>query len=217
MSSTKEIANPGPLPISLGGVRVRFDPTIGFQTNPVLQAPLFLASSEQIGFQIPWELQGQFIANFTVTNDALSVSAAASAALRPFAPALFPMGREPQAAAIIAATGELAAAKRVRGMASRPVHRGESVSLYGTGFGPVSNQPNTGAVALSDPQSLTLTVPIVTVGGVPARVTFSGLAPGTVGVYRVDFDVPNAGAGDAVPVVLRIGDGTSNTVTIAVE
>ena len=60
--------------------------------------------------------------------------------------------------------------------------------------------------------------PTVTIGGVPASVSFSGLAPGYFGLYQVNAQVPaNAPTGNAVPVVLTIGGVSSNTVTIAVQ
>ena len=65
---------------------------------------------------------------------------------------------------------------------------------------------------------MSTSTPVVTIGGVPAAVTFSGLAPGFVGLYQVNAEVPaNARTGDAVPVALTIGGVTSNTVTIAVQ
>jgi len=58
----------------------------------------------------------------------------------------------------------------------------------------------------------------VTIGGVPATVSFAGLAPGFVGLYQVNVEVPEAApSGSSVPVVLSIGGAASNTVTIAVE
>jgi uncharacterized protein (TIGR03437 family) len=58
----------------------------------------------------------------------------------------------------------------------------------------------------------------VTIGDRPATVSFSGLFPGSVGLYRVDVQVPaDASSGDAIPLVLTIGDVTANTVTIAVR
>jgi uncharacterized protein (TIGR03437 family) len=48
-------------------------------------------------------------------------------------------------------------------------------------------------------------------------VNFSGLAPGFVGLYQVNVEVPaSTTAGDAVPLVLTIGGVTANPVTVAV-
>ena len=76
----------------------------------------------------------------------------------------------------------------------------------------------TGAGAVANPLSHTLTTPQVTIGGVPANVLFSGLAPNFVGLYVVTLQVPaGAPTGHSVPVVLTIGGIQSNTVTVAVE
>lgn len=83
----------------------------------------------------------------------------------------------------------------------------------------MTNQPAPGAPAPgSPPYSETTTTPIVMVGGAPATVLFSGLAPGLVGAYQINASVPTESAkGDSVPVGLSIAGVTSNTVTIAVR
>jgi minor extracellular serine protease Vpr len=101
---------------------------------------------------------------------------------------------------------------------SRPALRGEYIEIYATGLGQVSRlqgdgqpKPPTSAPAIS-------ALPTVTIGGAPATVTFSGLAPGAVGLFQINAMVPpSAAAGDAIPVVIAIGAETSNTVTIAVR
>jgi uncharacterized protein (TIGR03437 family) len=58
----------------------------------------------------------------------------------------------------------------------------------------------------------------VTIGGVPVVPSFAGLAPGWVGLYQVNVEVPpNAPVSDAVPVVVSVGGVTSNQVTMAVQ
>jgi len=49
-------------------------------------------------------------------------------------------------------------------------------------------------------------------------VIFSGLAPGVAGLYQINVTIP-AGVtpGNAVPVILTVGNVQSNTVTIAVQ
>jgi uncharacterized protein (TIGR03437 family) len=61
-------------------------------------------------------------------------------------------------------------------------------------------------------------VPGVTVGGLPATVTWSGPMPGFPGVDQVNIHVPNdAQRATSVPLQMRVGSSTSNTVTIAVD
>ncbi|MGH8246429.1 MAG: hypothetical protein ACREUU_08350, partial [Gammaproteobacteria bacterium] len=84
------------------------------------------------------------------------------------------------------------------------------------GLGRVSHAPASGTAASTSPLSTTAMLPLVTIGGLPATVSFSGLAPGFVALYQVNAQLPaNAEAGDAAPVVLSIGGVASNTVTIA--
>ena len=101
---------------------------------------------------------------------------------------------------------------------SRPARPGEFVAIFATGLGPVEPPLATGAPASDDPLSVTTTLPQVTIGGVPATVTFSGLAPGFVGLYQINVEIPaGAPSGGAVAVVVTIGGVQSNVVTIAIE
>jgi hypothetical protein len=52
--------------------------------------------------------------------------------------------------------------------------------------------------------------------GRSAQVTFSGLAPGFIGLYQINLVVPQGIGGDVV-TILRVGDATSNPVTINVR
>jgi len=58
----------------------------------------------------------------------------------------------------------------------------------------------------------------VTIGGVPAAVTFAGLASGYAGLYRVDLVIQDAAPkGNASPLLLSIGGSAANPVTIPVN
>jgi uncharacterized protein (TIGR03437 family) len=180
-------------------------------------APLFFVSPSQVNLQIPWELAGQSQASVLATVGAV-LSNQQAVSLAPFAPGIFTLSGagSSQGTVVIGGTPLFAAPPSVPG--SRPVHPGEFILIYCTGLGAVSNQPATGMVAQASPVSVTIATPTVTIGGIVAHVSFSGLAPGAVGLYQVNVQVPvGAPAGDAVPVILSIGGVTSNTVTIAVQ
>ena len=102
---------------------------------------------------------------------------------------------------------------------SAPAQPGEFLLIFCTGFGPVQPEVQSGQIApTAEPLARTVSLPMVNIAGIAADVTFSGLAPGFVGLYQVNVQVPeNAPTGDAVDVVLTIGGVTFNTVTIAVE
>jgi uncharacterized protein (TIGR03437 family) len=61
----------------------------------------------------------------------------------------------------------------------------------------------------------------VTLGGMVLPTTqydFAGLAPGFVGLYQVNKQVPTTfTTGSAVPLFITVGGVQSNTVTIAVQ
>lgn len=183
-----------------------------------IPVPLFFVSPTQINFQIPWELAGQTEASLTVLVGGLA-STPQIVRLSPTSPGLFAVDRtgSGQGAILISGSSEFAAPSgSVRGQAARPVRRAETISVYCTGLGPVTSQPTTGEPPAE--LSLTALTPEVTVGGVPAAATFSGLAPGFVGLYQVNVAVPqDAPTGSAVPVVLTMQGGRSNVVTIAIQ
>jgi uncharacterized protein (TIGR03437 family) len=65
---------------------------------------------------------------------------------------------------------------------------------------------------------MTIQTPTVTVGGQNAEILFSGLAPGSAGLYQVNARVPSGvAAGSSVPLQIQVGSAASNTVTIAVH
>ena len=194
-----------PLPTSLAGVSLEF--------SGGTPAPLYFVSGGQVNIQVPWELAGQSQASLTAFVNGLP-SPAQVVSLAPFDPGIFSTNAQ--------GTGQGAILDNSTYLlvdSTNPATAGSTyIQIYCTGLGPVTNQPADGAMALSDPLSWTTTTPTVTIGGIPATVVFYGLAPGYVGLYQVDALVPaTAPAGNAVPVVISMGDATSNKVTIAVQ
>ena len=135
-----------------------------------------------------------------------------------FAPGLFTTNGQGtgQASTVIANTATLVAPAGTTSD-SRPAKPGEYLSIYCTGLGATTNPPVLGGPSPSNPLASTSVTPVVTIGGVPATVIFSGLAPGFVGLNQVNVQVPDGVMpGDAVPLVLTQGGVVSNTATIAV-
>ena len=178
-----------------------------------IPAPILYASSSQLNLQVPWELQGMPTAPVTVTVTGNSISSE----LEPVSvgqndPGIFSLG---------APQGGQGAIENVAGAvvdANSPAHAGDYILIFATGLGMVTNPPATGAIALADPLSNLIGDRSATIGGVPAPVGFAGLAPGYIGLYQVNVQVPQGvAAGDNVPVVLSVGTGVSNSVTISVR
>jgi uncharacterized protein (TIGR03437 family) len=100
---------------------------------------------------------------------------------------------------------------------SAPANPGEFVSIFCTGLGQLKHPVADGNAGPSPPPE-TVLAPQVTMGNIPANVNFSGLAPGFVGLYQVNVQVPlNSPTGVAVPLVLTSGGVSSNAVTIAIQ
>ena len=197
----------GKLVTTLGGAKVTINGT------PV---PIFYSTPAQLGIQIPTDLTGS-TASIQVTANG-QTSAAQTINIGPLAPGLFSTNQSGhgQGAILIANTNTLAAPKgSIAGRDTRPAKPGEFITIFCTGLGQVTPLLPTGLPAKNN---TTVNAPSVTIDGAAAAVQFSGMAPGFVGLYQVNVQVP-AGARSAndLPVVLTISGMQSNIVTIAVS
>ena len=191
-----------PLPPALTGLSIR----IGGAS-----APLFYASGGQVNLQIPWDLAGQSAVNMAAALNGIT-GPAQTAQVAPFAPAIFAVNGLGTGQGVVTDTSYHTV------NLSNPATAGTVIQIYCTGLGAVTNPPASGNPASATTLSRTTTTPTITIGGIPAVVSFSGLVPGTVGEYQVNAQVPvGVAPGPAVPVVLSIGGATSNSVTIAAK
>lgn len=202
------------LPPTLNGVTV---------TLNGVKAPLFYVSPSQINAQVPWELTGQSQATLLVLGPDFT-SAPQVLTVSPVSPGIFIFTADGHGAVRNAFSPFQVAipAGMVPGVDSGPVAREGYISIYCTGLGTVSNQPGTGVAAPAFPNPLAETPikPMVEFGsgGIQVQAIFSGLAPGFVGLYQVDVQIPaNAPTGSAVPIRVLMGAQASNAVTIAIQ
>ncbi len=197
-----------PLPTMLAGTTADVN---GYSTA------FYYVSPTQLNLQIPYEVapaSGQSLVTLTVNNNGATV--AFSFYVSAGAPAIFTMNAQGTGqGAILNLSYQLVDA-------SNPAIPGTTyLQIYCTGLGAVSNAPADGVqiVALSNPlpPQTTITPQVHHWRRLAVTPTFSGLAPGFVGLYQVNALVP-AGitANSAVPVILSLGGVSSNTVTIAV-
>ena len=96
---------------------------------------------------------------------------------------------------------------------------GDTLVMYCSGLGGVDSAVTDGGSSPSDRLVRTVNPVTVTIGGVNAPVSFSGLAPGfAVGLYQVNVVVPaGVAAGSRVPLTVNIAGQTSPPVTIVVR
>lgn len=152
-----------PLPERLAGVEVLVSGR---------RARLHYVSDSQINFVVPLEAApgpAEIVVN-TRAGSSLPVPVN----LLNVAPAVFVMPGGLGAAAV-AGTGQLTS--------ERPAAGGEVLEIYATGLGAVRLNAATGLAETAEPVA-------ATIGGAPAPVLFSGLAPGWMGLYRVNVRVP---------------------------
>jgi uncharacterized protein (TIGR03437 family) len=58
---------------------------------------------------------------------------------------------------------------------------------------------------------------VVTVGGRPAAVQFSGLAPGFVGLYQVNVVVPPDAPTGVQPVIITVDGVASKSASVQIQ
>ncbi|MGA2039217.1 MAG: IPT/TIG domain-containing protein [Bryobacteraceae bacterium] len=101
----------------------------------------------------------------------------------------------------------------VSGDTSQRAQPGDTIILYGIGFGPVTTNLPAGQIA----QGLGNTLPTgsfqIFFDGTPATVKYAGLTPGSVGLYQFNVVVPNVAANDLTPVTFKLG-GVAGTQTL---
>lgn len=97
------------------------------------------------------------------------------------------------------------------GFPSRPAKPGDTIVLYGVGFGGVNTGTPAGQIA---PASSVLNSPVqILFGTTPVTPSYWGLAPGAVGLYQFNVTVPVIPDNDAVPLSFTLG-GVSGTQTL---
>jgi uncharacterized protein (TIGR03437 family) len=111
-----------------------------------------------------------------------------------------------QYAGVILADGSLAG-----GPALSTVRPGDTVTLYGIGFGSVA--PNLAAGEIVRNANAVVLPLQVFYGDSAATVTYAGLAPGTLGLYQINVVVPQVASGDAIPLSFKL-NGASGAQTL---
>jgi len=104
-------------------------------------------------------------------------------------------------------------------LCGQPAKAGQNIVVYWTGGGATTPSLPAGQVAPPNGSTLyqTIQTPMVTIGGIPSTVTFSGIVPGTAGEYQLNVTIPaGVASGDKVPVVVSIGS-SSDTVTLSIQ
>jgi uncharacterized protein (TIGR03437 family) len=181
------------LPVELDGVSVTIDGKPAY---------VFFVSPAQIDVIAPADSTSGPVA-VVVTNNGVP-SASSTVLLQPVSPAFFTSGKYAIAAH---ADGSPVGPPGVIPGAT-PAKPGETIAIYGTGFGPTN--PAVDGTIVTSPAALAA-APAVMVGDASALVTFSGLS--AAGLDQINFTVPPlpAGSTGVVSVSVVAASGTANT------
>jgi uncharacterized protein (TIGR03437 family) len=211
-----------PIPTALGGVSLSIGGSLNYDAASAkwtysstgsVKAPLFFVGPNQINLQVPpgVALGTPVPLQLTKPDGSTLLSTATFAAS---APGIFTLAMNGQ--------GQAAALNQDNSVnfGTNPAKRGSVIQIFATGGGDTAPALGAGeaAPASGNPLVLTKVQPTVTIGGKNATVQFSGMAPGFVGLWQINAQVPaDVTPGNAVPLVVTAAGVASNTVTIAVQ
>jgi uncharacterized protein (TIGR03118 family) len=183
----------GKLPVELDGVSVAIDGKPAY---------LYYVSPEQIDVISPADSASGPV-SLVVTNNKVA-SAPATAQLQAFAPALFAAGKY---AIATHANGSLVGPTNMLPGAT-PATQGETIAVYGTGFGPTS--PALDGLVVSSAVELTASLG-VTIGNTSATVAFAGLSAAGLDQINVTIPALPAGSTGAVDIPISAMAGRAST------
>jgi uncharacterized protein (TIGR03437 family) len=181
--------------------------TVNGASAPLLQS----VSATQINAQLPFDADGN--AQLTLYTQG-GVSNNLNVTILPTAPSVFRTSGE------LAADGAGAMVYRASNNSLvsplNPVQAGDELVIFATGLGRTTPAIRAGETAPSDPLSVAVIPPDVTLDGAPLTVDNASLMPGGIGIYQINVRVPvEVGEGDNVPLIISQG-GMSTTVSVQV-
>jgi uncharacterized protein (TIGR03437 family) len=164
--------------------------------------PIYYADFNQVNFLMPFDLDTNRPAKVQVATEGIRSS-----------PVLIPTGMvNPQVFVLGSGNAAIVNHDYVVGHLSR----GKFGVAFVTGLGAVTGVIDAGQIV--PPALFPTASPVsVTINGFPCKTLFSGLAPGSIGQYQVNFEVPtDLPPAPTYQLVLIQGFSTSKPVTVAV-
>jgi uncharacterized protein (TIGR03437 family) len=171
-----------------------------------------VGGQEQINFQVPFDLGTPALARVEV-NSGGRIAALQNVPVLRAQPGVFeytPPGSGVTHAAAVKPDGSVVGP-------TNPVSRGDVVSIYLTGMGPVLPVLQTGQLGPADPPAVTYLQPVLRIAGEEAQVLFSGYAPGFLGLYQINIVIPDTAPSGLVNLDVVVDRVPSQTSKIAVR
>lgn len=175
-----QVPNPIPMKSVLGDLQVIVNDT---------PSPLHFISPQQINFLVPKSTPSSGDVDVVVQKQSSGqIIAATTMSMATASPAFFTRTGD--------GTGQIAAINNADNTINDPTNpalRGTYVTLYGTGIGPVANQPDDGTPSQGEnPSKSEVRVAVNTAFVDAANIAYSGLAPTLIGVWQLTFKIPDS-------------------------
>jgi len=190
------------------GANGRLATTLGGSSATVnnIPAPMFYATPDQLGIQIPYEVAGNSATILVTVAGQTSVPRTFS--IDTAAPGIFTTTADGKGTAAALHQDNVTPVT-----AQNPAKPNEVVLLFVTGLGALSPPLGTGEAATLNRAG----DPLLTIDGASAEIFFAGAAPGLVGLNQINARIPpNTRSAANIPVLLTAGGKKSNAVTIPV-
>ena len=199
LAPSTQVASTIPFPTKLNGVQVLINN---------VAAPVYVVSANQVSAIVPYGITSSIAQIQVVTNNA--TSNAVTVYVGQTSPGVFtnPAGGISDAAALHP-DFSLVTPKS-------PAQIGETIAVYVTGLGAVFPGISDGAAGPSGQLSMTTGTIAVNVDGLPATVSYAGLAPQLAGLYQINFVVPTGASSGEVTLGIAGPDSYSSESIIAV-
>lgn len=185
--------------VTIGGLKAYVDFVSGYQVN--VQVPSGLATGPQP--VVVTTAAGSSPAvnlNINATEPGLLATSGFSIDNRQYVQALFA-----NSSTYVLPPGT------ITGVTSQRPQPGQTITLYGVGFGPVMPSISAGQIVQQTDKLAGQFA--VYFAGIPAQVSYAGLVPGSVGLYQINVVVPNITASDIVPLTFTL-NGVPGTQTL---
>ncbi len=160
-------------------------------------APIWFTTSGQINAQVPADIGVGPTTVAVTTPSGTSANATVNVAARTpglWAPASFKRNDRQYVGALLDSSTYVGPSGLVAGLNFRAAKPGETILMYGVGFGATTPAVPAGVIVS---QLTSLPNPRVLFGQTQATVSFAGLAPNFIGLYQFNIVVPQVAAGDA--------------------
>ena len=189
--------------VTIGGQAAFIDYISPVQVNALVPSNV-VAGHQQVTVTTPSGMSSPFTVNVNAAQPGL------------LAPSSFDLNGTQYVVALFLDGSYVLPAGAIAGINSHPAQAGDTIVLYGVGFGPVI--PNIQAGQLVGQSTAIASGLQMFIGGQPAMALYSGLAPNYTGLYQFNLVVPNTTVTGAIPLTFTLGGvPCTQTLNIAIQ